>query len=306
MAGNEFDFIDWVTQHVTDPPGELQVGIGDDAAVWTTPEGSTLLLATDLLMEGTHFRFDSATPRQVGHKALAVNLSDIAAMAGIPQTALVSLALPRSPGEALAHELMSGLLATAQRYDVSLIGGDTNVWDGPLVVNVAVTGTATERGPVLRTGAIPGDVLFVTGPLGGSLGGRHFSFEPRVREALTLHRLVDLHAMIDLSDGLGSDLRHLLRAGRCGAVLQEAEIPISDAARSATGGRSPFERALFDGEDFELLLAVSGADAETLQRQPDVHLFRIGEITDRPGELVLESPAGARRIIEDAGWKHHF
>lgn len=306
MAGNEFDFIEWVAQHASARPGELRVGIGDDAAVWTTPEGTTLLLATDLLMEGTHFTFDTATPQQIGHKSLAVNLSDIAAMAGIPQTALVSVALPRGEGESLGHDLMSGFLATAERYGVSLIGGDTNVWDGPLVVNVAVTGIATARGPVLRKGALPGDALLVTGPLGGSLGGRHFTFEPRVHEALALHELADLHAMIDLSDGLGSDLRHLLDAGKCGAVLQEADIPVSEAARSAVGGRTPLERALFDGEDFELLLAVSREDAGKLQRQDAVPVFRIGEITDRPGELLVETPAGIRRSIDDAGWKHCF
>ncbi len=306
MASHEFDLIDWIARQQPLSPQPLRVGIGDDAAVWRLSDGSELLLATDMLMEGTHFTFPPAEPAQVGHKALAVNLSDIAAMAGIPETALVSAAFPRSRGDEFAREVMSGLMHTAERFGVAVVGGDTNVWDGPLVINVAITGCTTPRGAILRSGAKPGDALFVTGPLGGSLAGKHLTFEPRVRESLRLAESIPLHAMIDLSDGLGSDVRHLLRAGNCGCVLFSDRIPIATAALVTHDERTPLERALFDGEDFELLFAVAPDDAERLLAQGEIPLHRIGEITSTPGECLLQHPDGARRPISDAGWKHEF
>src|SRR5262249_50229366 len=159
----------------------------------------------DMLLEGSCFLLDEAGPRGVGRKAMAVNLSDIAAMAGQPVAAVVSVGLPRRGGRRLAEELYLGLREVADAFDTAIVGGDTNSWDGPLVINVALFGEPGPCGQVLRSGARPGDLLFVTGPLGGSILGKHLDFTPRVREALTLAATVHLHAMIDVSDGLSAD-----------------------------------------------------------------------------------------------------
>src|SRR5262249_36518240 len=142
--------------------------------------------------------------------------------------------------------------------------GDTNSWNGGLVISVTLLGEATARGPVLRRGARPGDWLLVTGPLGGSIKGKHLDFTPRVREALLLHEHADLHAMIDISDGLAADIGHICEESGCGAVLHAESIPISDAARQMNDARTPLDHALGDGEDFELAFAVSPDDGRRL------------------------------------------
>src|SRR5204863_7939886 len=130
-----------------------------------------------------------------------------------------------------------------EALDTAVVGGDTTGWDGPLVISVTVLGEATERGPVRRGGARPGDWVLVTGPLGGSILGKHLEFTPRVREALRLHELADLHAMVDVSDGLAADVFHICEESRCGAVLRAEAVPVSDAARALSDGRSPLEHA---------------------------------------------------------------
>src|SRR5437660_9167929 len=193
---SEFAFINWVRGRTAPHPG-VPVGPGDDAAVVDLTNVLTLV-TTDMLLEGSCFRLAEAGPRRVGKKAMAVNLSDIAAMAGRPVAAVVSVGLPRRGGLALAQELDAGLRETADAFGVALVGGDTNSWDGPLVISVTLLGEPTGRGPVTRGGARPGDWLVVTGPLGGSIRGKHLDFTPRVREAQALHALTELHAMIDV------------------------------------------------------------------------------------------------------------
>src|SRR5436853_428773 len=188
------------------------------------------ILTTDMLLEGSCFLLAEAGPRRVGRKAMAVNLSDVAAMAGRPTAAVVSVGLPRQGGRALAEELYWGLREVADAFDTALVGGDTNSWDGPLVIAATVLGEPTGRGPVRRSGARPGDWLFVTGPLGGSIRGHHLDFTPRVQEAQALHGLVHLKAMIDISDGLAADLHHLCSASGCGAELRADAIPIAEDA----------------------------------------------------------------------------
>src|SRR5262249_45919156 len=170
-------------------------------------------------------------PRLVGRKAMAVNLSDIAAMAGRPVGAVVSVGLPRQGGRGLAEELFYGLREMADAFKTAIVGGGTNSWGGALVIPVTIPGQSTGRGPVTRSGARPGDWLLVTGPLGGSIRGKHLTFTPRVREALQLHAAADLHAMIDISDGLAADVNHICEESHCGAVLDAEALPIADAAR---------------------------------------------------------------------------
>jgi thiamine-monophosphate kinase len=302
--GNELALIDWIRQQARSAPG-LQLGIGDDAAVWQVSD-KQLLLTTDVLMENVDFRCDEAPAKLIGRKAMAVNLSDIAAMAGEPLTALVGVALPRSRRFEFARELHHGLQSLADEFHVAIIGGDTNIWDGPLVISVTVIGEATDRGPVLRSGAKPGDWILVTGPLGGSIIGKHLTFTPRVREALELHRAVDLHAMIDLSDGLSADLYHILDESHVGATLFADAIPISDAARQMTDDRTPLDHALSDGEDFELLFTVNRDDGQKLLADHSaIPVFHIGEIETTAGGRQRH-PDGSVTPLPRVGWVHSF
>src|SRR5689334_1553949 len=197
----EFAFIDWLRRKTPADPRVL-LGPGDDTAAVRFTPGATVLVTTDMLLDGSCFMLSEAGPRRVGRKAMAVNLSDIAAMAGRPIAAVVSVGLPRKGGRELAEQLYLGLREMADAFNTAVVGGDTNSWDGPLVINVTLLGEATARGAVRRGGVRVGDRLLVTGPLGGSILGKHLDFTPRVHEALRLHEAVPLHAMIDVSDGL--------------------------------------------------------------------------------------------------------
>jgi thiamine-monophosphate kinase len=348
----EFALIDWFRRqaaHRPIDPARVPIAIGDDCAALRFTPGREVLVTTDMLMDGRHFRSDRHPLEAIGRKAMGVNLSDIAAMAGVPVAAVVAVALPRRLNSVMAadvaRQLFLGMQAVAREFDVALVGGDTNAWDGPLVICVTVLGEATGRGPVRRSGARSGDVVFVTGPLGGSLMAdlhgplpRHLAPRPRIREALALHETADLHAMIDISDGLAADLGHILEeSGRVGAVLEADAIPIHDDAyrdfrapaveanvdvlpcavppsAPAEAGDSESARrrfvhglrhALHDGEDFELCFTVGPEDATRLLAEPPkgVTLYRIGTITAEPG-LRLRYPDGRTEPIEPKGFDH--
>jgi thiamine-monophosphate kinase len=303
----ELEFITWLRERTGRQP-HLPLGLGDDAAILQLAEQNDLVLTSDLLTEDVHFRLTQCTPQQVGYKALAVNLSDLAAMAARPITALVSIALPRQLAPQLAREIYEGLLSLASQFNVTLAGGDTNCWEGPLVINVALVGQTTSRGPLTRGGAQPGDQLLVTGELGGSLAGRHASFTPRVREALLLHECYTLSAGIDLSDGLALDASRMARESGCGMALEMTAIPISTEARQMARqqpARSPLERALSDGEDFELLLAVPPDQADRLLAdQPlKIPLVRIGQCVEQAG-LWQRNPDGSLAALSPRGYEH--
>lgn len=303
----EFGLIDWVRRHVT-AGRRTMLGIGDDCAILRPEPGADLLVTTDMLMDGRHFRLDRDGPEAVGAKAIGVNLSDIAAMAGVPTAAVVAVALPRGDAVAVAQGLHSGMKAMADRFGVDLVGGDTNAWGGPLVVSVTVLGMTTGRGAVRRSGARPGDVVCVTGPLGGSLLGRHLRPMPRVAEAIALHEAATLHALIDVSDGLASDLGHILEeSGGLGALLDAGAIPIhADAlAMARRDGRDPIDHALNDGEDFELIVVLAPDDAHRLLASPPppARLHRVGTIVEATG-LRLRRDDGTTTPIEPRGFDH--
>lgn len=305
MDRPEFNLIDWIRSRVTDRD-PVTIGIGDDAAALRVTGDRELLVATDMLMEGVHFTFPPATPQLAGRKALAVNLSDIAAMAGHATAAFVSVVLPVDRGFEFAKDVHAGLLELADEYGIVLAGGDTNSWRGPLVINVVVVGEPLGSRPVLRSGAKPGDWLFVTGSLGGSLAGRHLTFTPRLREVSRLVELVDLHAMLDISDGLAADLHHILKQSQVGAILDADRIPVSAAAtQQATADRSALDRALSDGEDFELLFAVSPTDGQRLESLwcDETPVTRIGQITAEPS-CWLKDRAGQLVTLPPLGWTH--
>lgn len=307
----EFALIDWIRRREASRRGSswTRLGIGDDCAILGVGAATDLLVTTDLLMDGRHFRLDQDGAEAVGHKAMGVNLSDIAAMAGLPRAAVVAVALPRKAAVSVAQGLHAGLSVLAEQFDVDLVGGDTNAWDGPLVVCITVLGQATGRGAVRRSGAQPGDAILVTGPLGGSLAaGRHLRPQPRIAEAMALHQAALLHAMIDVSDGLAADLGHILaESGELGAVLDAAAIPIHPDARDLAGrdGVPALDHALHDGEDFELCLAVAPADADRLLAAPPPpgRLYRVGEITQASG-MWLRTGNGPPAPIEPRGFDH--
>lgn len=283
----EFEFIGRIRDKLkAHPPNRrLLVPPGDDAAE-LKGFAQGMIFAADLLMDGTHFLLGEQGAAAAGRKALAVNLSDVAAMAGTPVAVTVSLALPRQGADSLAEEVMAGMLPLAKEFDVAIAGGDTNSWDGRLVISVAIVGAPHRKGSVTRAGTRAGDRILVTGALGGSLGGRHLTFKPRVREAQVLRDRYNLSSMIDVSDGLASDLRHILEeSGGRGARLLKAEIPIHPDAVAA-GGKEPLERALTDGEDFELCFTAPEAEAARLVReQPFGTLCPvkiIGTVTEKP------------------------
>jgi thiamine-monophosphate kinase len=306
----EFTLIDWIRQREGPQVSPwTKLGIGDDCAILDVKRAGDLLVTTDMLMDGRHFRLAQDGARAVGYKALGVNLSDIAAMAGVPRACVVAVALPRTDATDVAQEIHAGMHELAVRFGVDLVGGDTNAWDGPLVISVTLLGEATSRGAIRRAGARPGDAILVSGPLGGSLfAGRHLCPEPRIAEALAVHETVPIRALIDISDGLSSDLGHILtESGGLGAILDLAAIPIHpDAYEMSKGDGTPaLDHALNDGEDFELCLVVAEADAARLLAAPPApaQLFRVGTVTEVPG-LLLRGADGTERAIVPMGFDH--
>jgi thiamine-monophosphate kinase len=300
-------FVNWLRQQTRTHP-QLRLGLGDDAALLAVTPGRELVVTSDLLTDEVDFVLEKVAPQRVGRKALAVNLSDLAAMAAEPLAAIVSVALPESRAERLAHGIYEGIFDLADEFQIPVAGGDTNTWPGKLVISVTALGQTTRKGSLRRSGARPGDLVLATGQFGGSILGHHFDFTPRVHEALLLHRQYDLHAGIDVSDGLSLDLSRLAHESGCGAALQLDEIPVSDAARqlaSADTSATAIDRALGDGEDFELLLAVPPDSAEQILRdQPlDVPICCIGQFVQQHGLWTIE-PDGTHRPLAVQGWLH--
>jgi len=303
----ERELISWLRGRLPSHP-RLRLGPGDDAAVLRLADAPECTLTVDMLTDHVDFELSAIDPRRAGRKALAVNLSDLAAMASKPLAAVTALALPRRNGLELAQALCEGMLPLAEEYDLALAGGDVNSWDGPLVISITLIGGVTARGPLRRAGARPGDRIVVTGAFGGSILGRHLDFKPRVGEALALHAKYDLHAGIDVSDGLSLDLSRLCDESGCGAILDAEAIPIAADARrlgeQRGDGVSPLEHALGDGEDFELILAVPPADARrmTAERLVDVPLTDVGEFVAERGLWLRDR--GGLRPLTPRGWVH--
>jgi thiamine-monophosphate kinase len=304
----ELAFIESLKQRLPPHP-QLRLGVGDDAALLALSAGQDAVVTTDLLAEGTHFVRGETSLARIGRKALAVNLSDLAAMAAQPVGVVISLLLPRAGALELATGVYEGILPLAAQFHVAIAGGDTNTWDGPLVLSITAIGETTARGPLRRDGARPGDAIVVTGDFGGSRAGKQFDFTPRIAEALLLHNRYDLHAGMDVSDGLSLDLSRMCAASGCGAMLDLQMIPISPAAQATSvGDANPFAalaRALGDGEDFELLLAVPAAIAQQMVAdQPlAVPLTIIGSFIDKPG-LWQPSLEGDLAPHDPLGYQH--
>lgn len=286
--------------------GGTIVGIGDDTAVLKGPGSQRWLFASDMLVEGVHFpplvRRSRTTPRElaprwIGWKALACNISDVAAMGGLPRFAVVSLGLPPKTPVRVVDEVYAGLSRCAKRFGMSIVGGDTTR-SPVVVVDVAILGTAKASQVVLRNGARLGDQVFVTGRLGGSLAsGRHATFLPRVAQAQWLVRRCKPHAMMDLSDGLASDLWQVARASHVRFRIDERAIP---ASRGCT-----VRQALMDGEDFELLFTLPSRLARRAPRAIEgVPVTRIGQVVARGAGVDMVGTNGRITQIIPKGFKH--
>ncbi|MBK9118255.1 MAG: thiamine-phosphate kinase [Phycisphaerales bacterium] len=281
-----------------------EIPFGDDMAqICAQP----MLLATvDTVMDGVDFDTRIHPWQLIGRKALAVNLSDCAAMAVRPVAALCSVALPRDlpPGSFL--DLHRGIADLGHEFGCAIVGGDTNSWTHPAVISITVFATPWDDvSPVRRNGARPGDLLWVSGPLGGSILGRHLTFEPRVTLAAELARYLHPTAMMDISDGLAIDLGRLLEASGCGAELVATELDCAlhaDAhTLAAQDHRTPREHALHDGEDFELLLALPPtADSDSCRA---LGLLPIGRCVTGKGIQLIEHDGRATPVAE-MGWEH--
>ena len=300
---NEFELIALLTKSL--PTNETVVtGAGDDCAVLDLGVPDKLILfKTDAVVEGIHFTRDTP-PEKIGRKALARCLSDIAAMAGTPTAALVTLALPKIFDAGFVAKIYDGLNLLAKKFGVAVVGGETTLNPERILISIALIGTVPRGRQLLRNGAKVGDAIFVTDELGGSLAGKHLDFEPRLAEARWLAENFALHALMDLSDGLAGDLGHIVKASSVGALILKSALPVSRAAkvrsRENSAAKPAVLAALTDGEDFELLFTIASNHAVKLldawkKNFPGLKLSCIGKITAGEG-ITLRDKHGSQKL----------
>ncbi len=290
----EFGLIDTLTKNLHLLKNVVK-GVGDDTAVLEYTSKKYQLFTTDMMVEDVHFRRnDSAVA--VGQKALACNISDIAAMGGVPTFAVISIGLPKGLPVDYVKKMYRGLEQRAKEFGISIVGGDT-VSAEKIVINVALMGEVGKRNLVTRAGAKAGDWIFTTGPLGKSLSTKHhLTFKPRLKESQYIVKHFRPTAMLDISDGLAPDLGHILKESKVGARLKEGKIPRRTKAS--------VKEALYDGEDFELLFTLSPAVVKKGIPTSRVQLYHIGEITNQKGKLVLLDQNLQARTISTKGFEH--
>ncbi len=312
----ENDFIAWITAQ-SPPTPAVRIGIGDDMAAIATesPDSGALrgtgvlsplvLLKIDQALDQVHFDLATHTPREAGRKAVNRCLSDCAAMACLPRAILISVALPQSAGDDFARELFLGSRDAAAVFNCPLVGGDTAIWNQRLAITVAAMGTA-EHDPIRRSGAKPGDIVCVSGQLGGSILGRHMTFTPRVAFSQKLATAANIHAMMDISDGLAMDYPRLLAASGCGGVVDTRRLPVHPDARNLAtqDGQPAWRHALSDGEDYELLFTLAASDFPLIANlDTDVPVTAIGTVTGS-GPLQLILPDGTAISWPVGGWEY--
>ena len=308
MTAMEAQILQWLREYLPTTPATL-MGPGDDAALLDWSDTDRCLVATDTIVEGLDFTRETCELPSVGRKALAINLSDLAAMGGFAVSATASLVLPSSDAFATCREIIRGMQELAEAYDVSISGGDISIWDGPLIATVSAIGKPGPGGILTRSGAQEGDHILVTGNLGGSILSHHYTFTPRLKEIQHLTGNYSVHAAIDISDGLGLDLSRLAGASELAATITTSAVPIAPAAHTLAerpdSTSTALQHALQDGEDFELLLSVSPAVSDAIIRDQPLGcgISCIGSFSVGSG-LTLRHDDGTLQPLEPRGYLH--
>ncbi len=273
-------------------------GVGDDSAVIKYKKNTYLLITTDILIEDVHFKIKKTKPELIGHKALACNISDIAAMGGKPKYAVISLGLPRDLDLNFADAIFKGIRKEAILYGIKIVGGDISS-SSKVIINITLIGFAKKKNLTFRDTAKVGDKIFVTGKLGGSQRGKHLSFRPRLNEALSLIRKYKINSMIDLSDGLAQDLNNIIQPSKVGALIYEDKIPLSKDA--------DINSALYEGEDFELLFTTGKEESKKIEvsKIKGLKVTKIGEIVNKSKRFkIIDKDKKAKDISLRYTFKH--
>ena len=305
----EFGLIDRIKAKVAASPS-VPLGIGDDAAALLPTPGTLTLITSDMLLEGVHFDLSFCDPQSLGRKSLSVNLSDLAAMGAHPRQFLLSIALPADISLEFLDGFMAGVMEQAERFGVTLVGGDTCASKGGLAISITALGEQRPERVVPRSGALAGDLICLSGTVGDAAAGlgelrrgaregflvsRQLDPQPRVALGVALAERGLASAMIDVSDGVLADLGHICELSGVGARLDLAKLPLSDEYRAACGA-DPYALALSGGEDYELLFCVpraSANEAEVLFARLGLRVSLIGEITDGDGVELVTADGGA-------------
>lgn len=324
----EFEFIETLKANSICRPEGIILGIGDDAAILEQQAGLHAVISTDMLVEHVHFIFQSENAYYLGRKSIAVNLSDMAAMGAVPREVFISLAKPKHVNISDLHEIYRGMRDMAHAHNVNILGGDTTSSRHDLVINITVCGVAEPTALITREGASPGDILLTTDYLGDARGGlkvlldnkvmrdnieeylwlKHVNPEPKVAEGQFFAQGGLVSAMLDLSDGLSSDVRHLAKYCNCGATIWEKALPISPQLRAfaVREGLSPAELALSGGDDYTLLLTAKPDNKERLMldfaKKFGRPLYAIGEMNASKG-FYLHTDSKITGL-DATGWDH--
>jgi thiamine-monophosphate kinase len=320
----EFELIDLITHQVPSASGRLLQGIGDDCAVIIGERDVATLVTVDTMVEGIHFDLSTSTPEGVGSKLLAVNLSDIAAMGGLPYEAFLAISAPAEFDANVIERIAGGIQANGARFGVQIAGGDTTSTRGPLVLSLTLIGACARDEAVYRSGARPGDLIYVTGTPGDSAAGlmlaqdskgfdsahrnqllrRYHRPEPRISVGRELASKRIATSMIDVSDGLGADLRHICKLSGVDIIVNPTHLPVSDSlvAFCEARGLDPAEFALAGGEDYELVFTTGKSDS-SLVLEAECQLTYIGQVISGPGSVRVGSEV-QNEVYEKKGFDH--